>query len=215
LYACTPASSFLLLYGAAAYFFSHKMVRLILLTAPIASVCGGIALGYAWAWIAGALFGDERPSLSSLFVEDEEEDGQKTSTVTLQATPEVESTKGGKKGKKKEATAKAQKADDNDVPPPPPKRGEPLWSRGIRLAIGAYAIQQVIPIGQEFYNRCDELAHMLSHPTIISKFIFELGPINHPKTRISLQQFLTVALLVLLSLYDSAWFPPKWGRGCC
>ena len=41
LLACTPASSFLLLYGTAAYFFSHKMVRLILLTAPIACVCGG------------------------------------------------------------------------------------------------------------------------------------------------------------------------------
>lgn len=41
LFACTPASSFLILYGISAYFFSHKMVRLILLTAPIACVCGG------------------------------------------------------------------------------------------------------------------------------------------------------------------------------
>merc|ERR1712129_374667 len=39
------ASSFLLVFGLAAYFFSHKMVRLVLLTAPIASVCAGIAVG--------------------------------------------------------------------------------------------------------------------------------------------------------------------------
>ncbi|EED93659.1 oliosaccharyl transferase, partial [Thalassiosira pseudonana CCMP1335] len=39
------ASSFLLVYGLAAYFFSHKMVRLILLTAPIASVLAGLLVG--------------------------------------------------------------------------------------------------------------------------------------------------------------------------
>ena len=37
----SDASSFLLIWGSAAYFFSHKMVRLILLTAPIGSALGG------------------------------------------------------------------------------------------------------------------------------------------------------------------------------
>ena len=169
LYACTPASSFLILYGAAAYFFSHKMVRLILLTAPIASVCAGIALGYAWAWIAGAVFGDEdRPALSTLLSDETEESESKNKPITLQATPEFE-TKKGKKGKRKEATAKAEKATDDDIPPPPQKQGEPLWSRAIRLLIGAYAIQQMIPIAKEFHERSDDLAKMLSHPTIITK----------------------------------------------
>jgi dolichyl-diphosphooligosaccharide---protein glycosyltransferase len=45
------ASSFLLVYSAAAYYFSHRMVRLILLTAPIASVLGGICLGRIFAWM--------------------------------------------------------------------------------------------------------------------------------------------------------------------
>ena len=44
--------SFLLVYAVAAYFFSHKMVRLILLTAPIACVLGGIASGRMAAWAA-------------------------------------------------------------------------------------------------------------------------------------------------------------------
>lgn len=63
------ASSFLLVYGAAAYFFSHKMVRLILLTAPITSVLGGILCGRVigtciegvcgWSIDAFAEFGSE------------------------------------------------------------------------------------------------------------------------------------------------------------
>eukprot|EP00980_Cylindrotheca_fusiformis_P001414 scaffold345_cov134-Cylindrotheca_fusiformis.AAC.25 len=70
---CTAASSFLVVYGVAAYFFSHKMVRLILLTAPIASICGGIALGYGWAWAMGAIFGDARPSFDNVLGDEEEE----------------------------------------------------------------------------------------------------------------------------------------------
>jgi dolichyl-diphosphooligosaccharide--protein glycosyltransferase len=46
----SDASSFLLVWGMAAYFFSHKMVRLILLTAPIGSVLGGIAAGNILTW---------------------------------------------------------------------------------------------------------------------------------------------------------------------
>uniref|UniRef100_A0A7S4ID25 dolichyl-diphosphooligosaccharide--protein glycotransferase n=1 Tax=Odontella aurita TaxID=265563 RepID=A0A7S4ID25_9STRA len=49
--------SFLLVYGVTAYFFSHKMVRLILLTGPIASALGGIAVGRIFAWAIGQLWG--------------------------------------------------------------------------------------------------------------------------------------------------------------
>ena len=41
---------FLVVYACIAYFFSNKMVRLILLLGPIASVLGGIALGTVGAW---------------------------------------------------------------------------------------------------------------------------------------------------------------------
>jgi dolichyl-diphosphooligosaccharide--protein glycosyltransferase len=46
----SDAASFLLVWGLTAYFFSHKMVRLILLTAPIGSCLGGIAAGRLLAW---------------------------------------------------------------------------------------------------------------------------------------------------------------------
>jgi len=49
------ANAFLFVYSLAAYFFSHKMVRLILLTAPIASALGGIAAGRVLAWSVGTL----------------------------------------------------------------------------------------------------------------------------------------------------------------
>jgi dolichyl-diphosphooligosaccharide---protein glycosyltransferase len=46
----SDASSFLLTWGTAAYFFSHKMVRLILLTAPIGCVLAGALAGRLLAW---------------------------------------------------------------------------------------------------------------------------------------------------------------------
>jgi len=46
----SDSSSFLIAWGTAAYFFSHKMVRLILLTAPIGSVLAGIAAGRIFVW---------------------------------------------------------------------------------------------------------------------------------------------------------------------
>ena len=46
----SDSSSFLIAWGATSYFFSHKMVRLILLTAPIGSILGGIAAGRIAQW---------------------------------------------------------------------------------------------------------------------------------------------------------------------
>lgn len=48
----SDSTLFLIVWGAAAYFFSHKMVRLILLTAPIACVLGGMIAGRVLVWCA-------------------------------------------------------------------------------------------------------------------------------------------------------------------
>jgi dolichyl-diphosphooligosaccharide--protein glycosyltransferase len=183
LYACTPSSSFLLLYGATAYFFSHKMVRLILLTAPIASVCGGIALGYTWAWMVGAIFGDDRPSLEVLFMGDDnggghvhdDDDEEPTPIIEAKLEPEVRKKKGGK-GKKKEPTVKAASArDDTSIIPDeqqqeaPAKKSDPLWVRAIRLGVSYWIIQQIIPTAREFHSKAHDMAKGISHPTIITK----------------------------------------------
>jgi dolichyl-diphosphooligosaccharide--protein glycosyltransferase len=60
----SDSSSFLLTWGMTAYFFSHRMVRLILLTAPIGSALGGIAAGRLFAWCIRQWW-EPSPSLSS------------------------------------------------------------------------------------------------------------------------------------------------------
>uniref|UniRef100_A0A7S4MYF1 dolichyl-diphosphooligosaccharide--protein glycotransferase n=1 Tax=Odontella aurita TaxID=265563 RepID=A0A7S4MYF1_9STRA len=50
------APSFLLVYGAAAYYFSAKMNRLVLLTGPIGAVLGGILIGRVFSWSVGQIW---------------------------------------------------------------------------------------------------------------------------------------------------------------
>jgi dolichyl-diphosphooligosaccharide--protein glycosyltransferase len=176
LYACTPSSSFLILYGAVAYFFSHKMVRLIILTAPIASVLGGIFLGYLWAWMVGAIFGDDRPSLEGLFMGDDEE--EEPPMIEAKLEPAVPKKKGGK-GKKKQPTVKASANDDTPIPDenqePPEKKSDPLWVRAIRLGVSVWIIRQMIPTAEEFHSQAHAMAQGISHPTIISKARLNTG----------------------------------------
>lgn len=70
LFHLNDSSSFLLVWGLTAYFFSHKMVRLVLLTAPIGSALGGVAAGrlFAWSlrqWWDGGASGAGGPSSSN------------------------------------------------------------------------------------------------------------------------------------------------------
>jgi dolichyl-diphosphooligosaccharide--protein glycosyltransferase len=190
---CTPSSSFLLLYGITAYFFSHKMVRLILLTAPIASICGGIAMGYTWAWMVGAIFGDERPSLHYLIMGDEEEDEEiaeikveATPTETTAASSESNKANNGKnssisKSKKAKTHPKQEEQDktageatatiiaDEATTDHTSSSGDPLWARAIRLVVSYLIVREVIPRAQEFHEKSHQMAQAISHPTILTK----------------------------------------------
>eukprot|EP00934_Nitzschia_sp_Nitz4_P004414 Nitzschia sp. Nitz4//scaffold7_size249615//54853//57987//NITZ4_001153-RA/size249615-processed-gene-0.182-mRNA-1//-1//CDS//3329558370//4404//frame0 len=166
LFACTAASSFLVVYGVAAYFFSHRMVRLILLTAPIASICAGIALGYAWAWAAGAIFGDARPTLELFFMEDEPEEKKETTTDEVVEEPKPTP---GKKNKKKGKKPAATNTDDDFEIPTEKNTGDPIWVRVVRLIIAFYAIREMLPHVEEFKSMCQQVAQGISHPTIITK----------------------------------------------
>jgi len=48
--------SFLIIYGYAAYFFSGKMVRLLLIAAPVCSALAGIGIGFAIDWCQNQIF---------------------------------------------------------------------------------------------------------------------------------------------------------------
>jgi dolichyl-diphosphooligosaccharide--protein glycosyltransferase len=160
---CTASSSFLIVYGATAYFFSHKMVRLILLLAPIASICAGIALGYGWAWGVGAIFGDARPNLD-LFLDADELEQENEAPPAPKPSKKAKKNKSKKDGEDDGTTTTKAKAG-----PTLSVSGDPLWVRVVRLAVAAYTIKQIIPHAEEFKSIAERMAQSISHPTIIQK----------------------------------------------
>jgi dolichyl-diphosphooligosaccharide--protein glycosyltransferase len=158
LFFVSDSSSFLLVYGLAAYFFSHRMVRLILLTAPIASVLGGIVFGRVFSWAFGSLAGDS-PSILSLLHEDDS-----PSTATSAESTSKGTKSSGKNGKTKSKASATKAKNQVDF-----SGSDPLYVKGIRLLAFAYAIYSCIPYGKEFYKFSHEIAKSISHPTIIQK----------------------------------------------
>lgn len=163
---CTASSSFLLVYAVSAYFFSHKMVRLILLTAPIASICAGIALGYGWAWGIGAVFGEARPALH-LFLDDGMDEKEEALEEVTQSTKTTK--KSTKNASPKDKEEKGKDAINAAKTAPSKDSGDPIWVRAIRLLVTAYAIKRMIPNVREFQETAEMMAKSISHPTIIMK----------------------------------------------
>jgi len=186
---CTPASSFLIIYGIASYFFSLKMVRLILLAAPIASICGGICLGYIWAWCFGGIFGDARPTLESMFTEQTIEEEASVAPVVEEDDSWIDndddkkenskSAKGGKDAKKRKPIKKkpVNKVTEKKVEPVKKvtgkkvesKESDATWVRCVRVGIGLFLILQCKPQAEHFKRMCHAIAEQISHPTIITK----------------------------------------------
>lgn len=133
------SSSFLIVYGIAALFFSHRMIRLILLAAPIASAFAGIFLGRFFMWSLGSILPTED-------YDDEE------------ATGDTDNSNNAKRKRAKETEAAAKL-----------KKSEPLLVRAIRLALSAYAIWWMAPYAKEFHRLSHAIAKQISHPTIIQK----------------------------------------------
>mmetsp|Transcript_14027 Transcript_14027/g.19703 ORF Transcript_14027/g.19703 Transcript_14027/m.19703 type:complete len:1048 (-) Transcript_14027:136-3279(-) len=180
------ASSFLLVYGSAAYFFSHKMVRLILLTAPIASVLGGLTLGHFLGYMTGAIFGvTSRPSIATilLMAEDEQHDTTNGSTTANGEQPKEDisvkkkkdTTTTKTKKSKKNSTKKSEEATTTAVATPlldttnENKNSDNFVARLLRLAVCVYGIMEGVPYVQEFYKTSQDMAVGMSHPSIIIK----------------------------------------------
>lgn len=177
---CTPASSFLVIYGVAAYFFSLKMVRLILLAAPIASVCGGIGLGYIWAWCFGGLFDGKRPSLEAMLMQEIVEPAAPVPSPIEDDSWIDDDDDSGKKGKKsgkdakKKKPPKKPKAPEKKIEPKvepkvEPKKSDPTWVRVVRISIGIFLVLQSFGPAEQFKSMCHGIAKQISHPTIITK----------------------------------------------
>jgi dolichyl-diphosphooligosaccharide---protein glycosyltransferase len=142
-------SSFLLVWGFTAYYFSHRMVRLILLTAPIGCALGGVAAGRLLSWSLRQWWDP--------FIDSEAENKKRGGDKTKRgAAPS------GKKTKKSEDSFDSIKeALDNAL----------SSSEGViaKRTVSALVVVLSYVLSVNFANYCWRLSTDLSNPTIILK----------------------------------------------
>lgn len=152
----SDSSSFLLVWGASAYFFSHKMVRLILLTAPIGCALGGIAAGRLFSWCVRQYW--ESPG-----------------SVAETSTPVDTSASNGpkrNKGKKGKRGAQSNTSVSEDLTNLKTAMDSALSSSEgviVRRTLAIFIILMGYVMGVNFSSYCWKLSHDLSNPTIIVK----------------------------------------------
>ena len=161
---CNDASSFLLVYGIAAYFFSHKMVRLILLTSPIASVLGGMAVGRIAGWCVEGVCGWSLDVWDVLGIEEEDHTVVEAKVVQ---SPKALNGDNNKKAKKKKSDAK--KAEITAEPSKESSWFSHLHARIAWAALAYYLYNQCQPHINSFQDSCQQMAAAMSHPTILFK----------------------------------------------
>ncbi|KAL7538039.1 hypothetical protein ACHAXR_013098 [Thalassiosira sp. AJA248-18] len=165
------ASSFLLVYGVAAYFFSHKMVRLILLTAPIACVLGGMSIGRVASWCVEGVCGWNLDAWEIIgLVEDDKDPGVVEAKVVDPETSNGESKKGKKK--RTEDSKKSDKEDSTPVTVKPSTRSSlsaQVVARVAWLVLSYYFYDMSQPLIKDFQENCQQMAVAMSHPTILTK----------------------------------------------
>jgi dolichyl-diphosphooligosaccharide--protein glycosyltransferase len=167
------SSSFLLVYGAATYFFSHKMVRLVLLTAPIASIFAGIVLGRLLSFFMYNIIGSV-PCFFDILLIDDDDDAVKDKDE-LKKEPEKSPSN---KSKNK---AKSKKNEETEEKTSQPQNQQLNTARSIVCklisAYAAYAIltKSILPEFEEFRGKSETIAASMSHPTIIMKAKLQSG----------------------------------------
>jgi dolichyl-diphosphooligosaccharide--protein glycosyltransferase len=138
-------------------FFSHRMVQLILLTAPIASVLSGIALGHAWAWCLGSVV-TAQPTLGDLLGGDDK--SSSSGDVTTAAMKQAK----GKKKKAKKSKKQLPSTFANEV-----SKMNPLWVCGICLLVSLYLTSCVLLFAKSSYEFSWDMGEKLYNPSIIVK----------------------------------------------
>mmetsp|Transcript_3454 Transcript_3454/g.6448 ORF Transcript_3454/g.6448 Transcript_3454/m.6448 type:complete len:922 (+) Transcript_3454:71-2836(+) len=157
-------SGFLALYAMVTYFFSAKMVRLIILTGPIAAILGGYFLGYMADWSFDQLFSSDSDAAKNA---EKEEDSK-----------EAPSTPADKKKKAKQA-ASARKSSQKDTGLMPSELSDLIQAATTKyksvegqfmrkiFAVGFFIM--LLTYGREFVGYCDKMAVALSNPSIMFK----------------------------------------------
>mmetsp|Transcript_79005 Transcript_79005/g.115711 ORF Transcript_79005/g.115711 Transcript_79005/m.115711 type:complete len:978 (-) Transcript_79005:116-3049(-) len=181
------AKMFLITYATIGYFFSNKMVRLVLLMGPIASALGGIALGAVAEWCVwqAAMFipdfgGDEDEEEE---VEEEKEEitegkgkgrGKGRQMKETASTKEEEEPKKGKKrGPVRGMLTQGQKdqlcASIGSLVTALEGFYNLLPMKLARLALVVYLGYTSRHYAGEFTTYCEQLAHGMSNPSLVFK----------------------------------------------
>jgi len=147
------SSSFLIVYATATYFFSLKMVRLILLTAPIACALAGVFMGRCVGFLTYNFLGFS-PSLSGIY----------ETIKVVEEEPEV-------KKKKKKVSQKKPKSKDEQ--PTTSTNSMHIISLILVKLLVVASVWKAYPIlspgAVAFYDKCHMLSKHMSHPTIVQK----------------------------------------------
>lgn len=170
------ASSFLIIYGLAAYYFSHRMVRLILLTAPIASVLGGIVIGRITGWAINGII--ELITIVSKLL-NPDKSTTTASETTASATSDTNgsssknASKSGKQGAAKKSTSN-KKDDEKNKTTKTTKTTIahpiiPIVLTLLRFGGCVYLANWSKPYCEKFRRTGHDMAKAISHPTIITK----------------------------------------------
>ena len=162
------SACFLFVYATAAYFFSHKMVRLILLTAPIASSLGGIAVGRLVSWSISVLLGEDDGDEKK-----EKKKKEKKSVTEKKKDDEDESETKAKSESRKKKKKSSSYGDsfagiaairDGFVEASKSTEGKIVKTIAAFVILGSLYMQSTT-----FKNYCWKLSISLSNPSIILK----------------------------------------------
>jgi dolichyl-diphosphooligosaccharide--protein glycosyltransferase len=156
------SSSFLLVYGLATYYFSFKMVRLILLTSPVASVLAGMFLGRIMGIFLYNIFGFI-PSLFHMMELDDDEN------VDTRENAVNQNKKSSSKSKKKKQSVSEKVVVEKNILSKIMTHRSTLFMMSFGLLGGYVFQQQMVAAGKSFYSESYNLSEQLSNPSILMK----------------------------------------------
>jgi len=155
------ASSFLLVYGMVAYFFSSKMVRLVLLLGPIASALGGVFLGKCCVWSTTELL----PFMLTDTIEDK---------VDISEAKKKEAKK--KKSKKGQSSSSGSTGDAlNSLNDACNKVLDSSAGKSAKTLASVFFFATLFFGYNSFSMYCRKMAKALSNPTIVLKGTLKSG----------------------------------------
>ena len=157
LFNITDQSAFPLLYAMVTYFFSAKMVRLIILTGPIAAILGGYFVGSIFDWSVAQLI---TGPLSS-----------RTDADTNQSDDKKGISGSAKKSKKSKSTANSNllPSELNELKAAFDDRYQSVEGQFIRKITALLFGFALFTYGKGFGDYCDKMAVALSNPSIMFK----------------------------------------------